>query len=124
MNKRGQALITFVLILPLLIFFIAFFIDSMMGMMERKRINGIITSNMEIILNKEIKDEKKIVEVIKNNDNTLSVSVKVDNDDIKIMVHGKKKNIFGNIFKIKHLDLDINYCANYLDKRINKECAG
>ena len=124
MNKRGQSLITFVLILPLIVFFIAFFIDSMKMTLERKRIDGIITSNMEIVLDKEIKNEEKIVNVIKENDETLEVLVNVESDSLRIKVHGQKKNIFGNIFKIKYLNLDFDYCANYIDKRINKDCAG
>lgn len=124
MNKRGQTLITFVLILPLIVFFIAFFIDSMMGIMEKKRIGGIIVSNIEVILNKEVRDVNKIIKAIKENDETLDVLVNIDNNDINIIVHGIKKNLFGNIFKIKYLNLDFNYCANYIEKRINKDCTG
>ena len=56
MNKKGQSLIVFVLILPIIIFFIAFFINSMIMFMENNRLNGIIKDNMEIILNKNIRD--------------------------------------------------------------------
>ena len=124
MNKRGQSLITFVLILPLLVFFAAFFIDSMKMTLERKKIDGIVISNMKIVLDKNIKDEEKIVNVIKENDETLDVLVNIESDNLEIKVHGKKKNIFGNIFKIKYLDLNFDYCANYVDKEINKDCAG
>lgn len=124
MNKKGQALITFVLILPLIIFFLAFFIDSARSMLEKNKIDGIIDSNMQIILEKNIRDEKKIINIIKENDNSLDVNAHINEDKIEIYVNKDSKNIFGNIFKLDLYKLEFNYCGNYVNKKIDKKCGG
>ena len=68
MNKHGQSLIMFVLILPLISLFIAFFIDSTLSIMEKNRIDGIISSNMKEALDKDIRDSEKIKKAIKKNE--------------------------------------------------------
>lgn len=121
MNNRGQSLVTFVLILPLLVFFIAFFIDSTMSLMEKNKIDGIITSNMEEALKNDIRDEDKIRKAIKKNED-MDVFVSLVEDDLRVIAKSNKKSLFGNLLKFKYYELDFNYCANYIDKKINKKC--
>ena len=122
MNNKGQSLVSFVLILPLLVFFIAFFIDSSKSIMEKERIDGIVYSNLEMILNKDIKDVNKIIDVLKENENDLEINVLINEDDIMLDASVKKKNLFGNIFKMKWYNLEFNYCGSYQNKKIKKNC--
>ena len=124
MNKHGQSLITFVLILPLIVFFLAFLIDSIVGIMNKKRIEGIIVSNLKVVVDKDIRDTEKIEKAIKENDKDLDVHLNIIDDTLIINVLGKKKNIFGNILKMKWTDLEFNYCAYYRNKKIKKDCVG
>ena len=64
MNNKGQSLITFVLILPLIVMFIAFFIDSSLSIIEKNKLDGIVYDNMKVALNKEIRDIDKITSSI------------------------------------------------------------
>ncbi len=121
MNKHGQSLITFILILPLITLFVAFFIDSSLCIMEKNKIEGIITSNMKEALDNDIRDEEKIKKAILKNDD-LEVLVSVLDDDLKINVKSHKKTVFGNMLKFPWYDLKFNYCGNYQDKKINKKC--
>ena len=121
MNNRGQSLIMFVLILPLISMFIAFFIDSSLSLMEKNRLDGIITSNMKEVLNKDIHDEDIIRNVIKKNED-MDVLVSIVEDDLHIIAKSNKKSIFGKILNFKFYQLDFHYCANYSDKKINKKC--
>ena len=121
MNKHGQSLITFVLILPLITLFIAFFIDSSLCIMEKNKLDGIITSNMKNTLENDIKDEEKIKNaILKNAD--LEISVSILEEELKINVKSHKKTVFGNMLKFPWYDLKFNYCGSYLDKKINKKC--
>ena len=43
MNKRGQALVVFVLLLPLIVLFVGVFINSMEGMFTKNKLDGICT---------------------------------------------------------------------------------
>ena len=119
MNKKGQSLIVFVLILPIIIFFIAFFINSMIMFMESNRLNGIIKDNMEIILNKNIRDSIIIKNTIEKNVG-IKVIVNIENDDINIKGLHENKNIFDNIFKIKNSNYEVSFCGNYESKIIDK----
>ena len=121
MNKRGQSLIMFVLILPLISMFIAFFIDSTLSLMEKNRIDGIITSNMKEALNNDIRDTKKIEKAIKNNED-MEVKINIIDDNLRVYVKSNKKSVFGEILKFEYYKLEYLYCADYNDKEINKKC--
>ena len=119
MNKKGQSLVIFVLILPVIALLIAFFIDSSISIMEKNRLEGIIKSNMNEALNSNIYDAEKIKEAIKTNDD-IYVSVSIENDKLEIKANSNKKSVFGNILNFDYYKLEFNYCANYNDKKINK----
>lgn len=121
MNKRGQSLVTFVLVLPLLALFIAFFIDSTLSIMEKNKIDGIITSNMEESLKNDIRDADKIRDTIKSNE-SMDVSVVIEEDNLHVYVHSTKKSVFGKLLKFEYYQLDYSYCGDYNTLEINKKC--
>ena len=121
MNKKGQSLVIFVLILPVIALLIAFFIDSSLSIMERNKLEGIILSNMKEALNKEIYDKEKIENAIKKNDD-INVTVNIIEDKLEINANSNKKSVFGKILNFDYYKLEFNYCANYTDKKINKKC--
>ena len=120
MNRKGQSLIVFVLLLPVIVFFLALFIDSSLMFLEHNRLSSTIKDNMKIILDKNILDEEKIKAIILENDKSLNVNVTIDNK-IKIDVTGKKKNIFGNILKLKWYNEKYCFLGNY-DTKLVTEC--
>ena len=122
MNNRGQSLITFVLILPLLVLFIAFFIDSSLSIMEKSKLEGSVNDNLKISLEKDIRDTDKISSAIKKNIDA-DITIIINEDNIKINAKSKKSNVFGKLFKLPYYDLEVNYCGNYVDKKINKKCS-
>jgi hypothetical protein len=121
MNNRGQSLIMFVLILPLIALFIAFFIDSSLSLMEKSKLDGIITSNMEEALKNDIRDEDKIRNAIKKNDK-MDIIVSVVEDELRVIVKLNKKSIFAKILNFEYYSLNFNDCASYTTKEINKKC--
>ena len=121
MNNRGQSLITFVLILPLLVLFIAFFIDSSLSIMEKSKLEGVIYDNLKVSLEKDIRDIDKIMESIKKNGD-IDAMIIIDGDILTIDAKSKKRNVFGKVFKLPYYDLEVKYCGSYIDKKINKKC--
>ena len=119
MNKKGQSLIVFVMILPLIIFFIAFFIDSLLISLENNRIKEIVKDNLKISLNDVIKEQDKIKKAIENNKD-INANVTVSDSEIIIEATSKKKNIFGNIFKLGVMEQKVKYCGKYENKSIKK----
>lgn len=119
MNKKGQSLIVFVMILPLIIFFIAFFIDSSIMILESNRIREIVKDNLKISLDEKIKEQYKIRKAIENNKD-INANVIVSDSEIIIEATSKKKNIFGNIFKLSIMEQKVKYCGKYENKSIKK----
>ena len=121
MNNRGQSLITFVLVLPLLVLFIAFFIDSALSIAEKSKLSGSVYDNLKIALDKDIRESDVISSAIKKNIDS-DITIIINEDNIKINAKSKKKSVFGNLFKLPYYNLEINFCGSYLDKKINKNC--
>ena len=121
MNNRGQSLIMFVLLLPVIALLMAFVIDSSLSLMEKNRLDGIITSNIKEALDKNIKDEKLITSAIQKNEK-MNVLVSIIDDELKIVASSKKQSVFGKLLDFDYYKLEFNYCANYIDKKINKKC--
>ena len=121
MNNKGQSLITFVLFLPIVVMVMAFVIDSSLSIMEKNKLDGIITSNIEEALKSDIRDENKIRNAIKKNDQ-MDISVSIIDDTLQVIVKSNKKSVFGKLLKFDYYNLDFNYCADYTSKKINKKC--
>ena len=121
MNKRGQSLIIFVLILPIIVLFIAFLIDGSLSVLEKNRIDGIILTNMQEALKKDIHDTDAIEEVIKKNEK-VDVKVKITDNDLIVKATSTRKSLFGKILDFSWYKLEFNYCGNYLNKSIDKNC--
>ena len=121
MNNRGQSLIMFVLILPLISLFIAFFIDSSLSLMEKNKLDGIITSNINEALKNDIRDVDKIKNGIKKSEE-MDVSVNVVDDELRVYAKSNKNSLFGKLLNFKYYQLEFHYCGNYIDKKINKKC--
>ena len=121
MNNKGQSLITFVLILPIITLFIAFFIDSSLSLLEKNKLSGVIMDNMKVSLKNDIRDIDKIKKAIEKNDN-VNVDITINEDILHVKVNSKKKYLFGNILNLPWYNLEFNYCGNYLDQKINENC--
>ncbi len=117
MNKRGQSLIIFVLILPLIVFFIAYFINLSLVSLESNKVKGIVKDNIETIVQKNIRDLSKIKSAIESNN--LDAEIMINTDDIKIKAISKEKIVFDNIFKMNK-NIEITFCGNYQTKKIER----
>ena len=120
MNKRGQALVVFVLLLPLIVLFVGVFINSMEGMFTKNKLDGILYDNMKIIIDKDIRDEEKIKKAIKENMN-VQVNIQINEENIRIDLLAQSKGVF-HLFNRDEYDIKVTYCANYVDKIITKKC--
>ena len=121
MNSKGQSLIIFILVLPLITLFLAFFIDSSLSIMEKNRIDGVITSNLEEALDKEIIDTEKIADAIKKNVD-VSIDIELISDTVRINAKATRKSIFAKVLNFSWYKLEFNYCGNYFNKKIDKNC--
>ena len=90
-NQKGQALIEFVLILPVVILLIFGFIDLGIIVLENNRLESVTT--MVINKYKETKDYNEVVQYIEDAGYiNIDVSIKRENDLLKVTLN-KKVNL-------------------------------
>lgn len=124
MDNKGQSLILFVIILPILAMFMVLLIDVCSYELNHNHIKNTINENLKVIVKDEIKDEEKIENIIKSN---------IDNSDVSVIINEEENNIEINVtYKHKSFSRKIisneptvnyHYCGNYETKEIkNKKC--
>lgn len=119
MNNKGQSLILFVLVMPIVVGFLAFFIDISMVNYEKNRIDGIIINNLEIIVDNDIQNLDVIRKVFLEN----SVNIKdisINNGIISVDININIKSLFGRILDFDMYKLKVKYKGNYLEKSVDK----
>ena len=112
MNNKGQSLVTFVLMLPLIIMFLALLINSGVAYYNKTKIKGSIESNLEIILKNDIKDINKIRNVIAKNLPNDEIDIKIFDNKINLNVKTKDSYLLDN-FVTSNSEYEYNYCGNY-----------
>ena len=101
MNKKGQVLVVFVLILPIIILFLGLVIDIGNSLVIKKRyentLKDIITYNYKTSDGDLLVIEKNIKKSV---DNIEKLDIKVKDEILKVDLKVKYKSIFSNIFDI------------------------
>lgn len=89
MNKKGQALVEFIIILPILIFILFAIIDYGVISYNRNRMENIINDVSKMYNNNE--PEKDIKDFIKTNDSNININIDILNDGKFINIALNKK---------------------------------
>lgn len=111
MNKKGQTLIAFVIILPVFILFLAFIVDTGILLKEKSRLNGstkIILENMYPKRNESNFQEQTIDLFKKNKIPTENLNLEVKNNTIIVSNDYEIESIFGKIIGIKKHKIHLN----------------
>lgn len=113
MNKKGQTLISFVMLIPLLLIFIAFIIDTSYCYKEKNRLDNVTETILKN--NYENKNNNTIVADIKNlykknNISSKNVEVIIKDNRMQIKNEYEIDSIFGKMIGIKSYKIktDIN----------------
>ena len=107
MNKRGQALVEFIIILPIMIFIMLAIIDYGMISYTKSKIENIITDDGNMYKNNESEDEIK--DFIKSNDKLLNSVINFDDKYINIKLYKKYDYItpgLNKIFKVNEISVE------------------
>lgn len=119
MNNKGQSLILFLLIIPIIVGFLAFFIDISMVNYEKNRIDGIIINNLEIVVNSSIRDVDRIKNVFFENE-VLVKDIVIEDNIIYLNVNVDIKSLFGKILDFDVYKFNVKYKGDYLGKMVSK----
>lgn len=97
MNNKGQVLVVFILILPLLLLGGAYIVDTTYISYHTNKLNGINSLVIKAAKEKKL-DVKEIHEYINKNDLNIKIEiVEITNNKIKIGLKKEIKSLFGNI---------------------------
>lgn len=100
MNKKGQALVMFIAILPVILIMLAFVVD--VGLMYNAKIKG---TNL---LEKAIEEKKDIKEYFKINDIDIE---RIETKEEKcVIIEYRIDSVFGSIIGIKEYKIAANNC--------------
>lgn len=122
MNKKGQVLVAFVLLIPIVIMFLGLIVDVGINLTERKRIDDTLNNIISYSLkNKEIITQDLIEENIKENLEYDSLNILLDEEKIEISLSKKTKSVFGNLLKIGINKIEIGLTGNFETGEISRK---
>lgn len=109
MNNKGQTLVFFVVLIPLILALFAFVIDSAYIVRGNTKLYGIAYSALDDVVNQG-KDINKVKRVIKENDNNIKIIV-LDRNGIELT--NEITPIFGKIIGYDKYNLDVKLYTSY-----------
>lgn len=122
MNKKGQVLVTFVLLIPIIIMFLGLIVDVGTNLNERKRIDDTLTNIMSYSLkNKETITEELIKENIKENLDYDNLNILLNEESLQINLVKKSNSVFGNLFEIGINKIEMTLIGDFLTGEISRK---
>ena len=108
MNNKGQTLVLFVLILPIIIFIMLLVIDVSNMFITKQELNNInkIVLNYGLDIIEEENIDRKLEELINKNISVNEHTIRIDNGIIEVEI---KKNIQGIVTKKKIYEVKSTY---------------
>lgn len=128
LNNRGQSLILFVIVLPVLLLILVLVIDIGRVISLKQELNNISEIVLDYgidYLNNDMDDnidsissiENKLIEIIElNKDDIDEIDVRIDNNKIYILLSDSVDGIFSSILDIDMFDIKSSY-VGYMDNK-------
>ena len=105
MNNKGQSLVIFIIIIPVIFIAFSFLYDYAYIINSQNKYENVTRT----ILNSTL-EEDKIVDLYKQNGYKVdNFNYKKENDKVYIQNSYKIKSVFGNIVNLKNYTVSINY---------------
>ena len=116
-NEKGQTLVSFALILPILVMLFALVIDTGYTYLEEKQLKDGVLIGLKYGMKHHEEDVKdQVRELIVENVGDISIlNIYMEENQIKIQAKKPKKNIFTSMFLNDSSELEVIYTA-YLNE--------
>ena len=110
MNRNGQVLVSFLLILPLLLIILVFIVDMGLMKVNERKVEHVIKEAITYELKSSEISDSRVNDYIKNNLSDIKdVNIVVGTDNIKVSVRVYKKSIFNSLIKNKNYTISKSY---------------
>ena len=121
MNNRGQSLVLFVLILPIIVMFLALLIDMSLAVYQQNRTKGVVETTIVSVLDNNEFDKDKIINLLKKNITNIEVDkLEINDNVIYLEVNNNVKSVFGKILNFDIYKIKVSMCGNYTNKVVRK----
>lgn len=122
MNRKGQVLVAFIILLPVLFIVFALIIDLGNLYIEKRKIDNNIKDVIEYSLN-NIEENKDLENKIKNQlnlniDNIQYLDIKINDKIIEIKLEKTNNSIFSTILNVSNLKISSHYKGYINDDKI------
>jgi len=106
MDKKGQTLIIFVILIPIILTMLAMIVDVGMLSLEHQKVRGVIESGIKEYFEK--KEESEIKKILEWNEiPTDHLNITVSESTIEVSVHYQIDSLFGKIININQYDIEV-----------------
>lgn len=120
LNNKGQTLILFVLMIPVLLFVMILVIDMSNLMVEKQKLNNINYIMIDYGLSNLTKEdlEEYIYNYLKLNDEKIDkIKVSKTDNDITINLGKKESSMLGHILNLKEVEIISSYRGSIVDEK-------
>lgn len=114
-NNKGQVLVLFIMILPVIFIGVACIIDSSYMMYQKNRLDNINMDVLNSVKNKSNLTEKEVLDLISLNDaKIVNIDISID-DTITIDNYILVNSIFGKIIGFDEYKINSSISVNYVN---------
>ena len=105
LNNKGQSLVIFVLVLPILVLFVGYSFDVLNTNYEKNKMEN-LSSMVEDSIDDGITDDE-IRRLISKNDKSITILISRKDDTVKVELSKRIKSIFGKIIGKEYYDIKV-----------------
>jgi len=117
-NKKGQVLVSFVLLIPLLLVFLLFVIDISNMHIAKTKVDGILIFSIQEYLEKSKTIEEIKNDILRNDSNIENINIELRDNKIKIRCTKKFRSIFKNLSLFDNYEINSYYQGNVINGKI------
>lgn len=113
LNRKGQSLVLFIILIPIMIGIMAFVIDCGNAMIVKNETDNVIQMVLDVSLDKELElqDIKELMDYnLKNNNDVM-----IKSDSIYIKSSTKSEGIFSKLFGFNFFEIRSEYVGSIQD---------
>ena len=117
-NKKGQVLVTFVLLLPIIFIFLGVAIDYGNSLIIKRKNENILHDTLLFTLKDQEFSISKLRKNLEKNLEYETMNIKTDDDILDVQVITKYKGIFNKVFKLGFDEIEVEIKYDLVNKRI------
>ena len=122
MNNKGQSLVAFIVLLPVLFMLAGIIIDISTSYVKKKEVVSSVKNSIEYSFKSELdnyKTEQVMFKILSSNiDDIESYNITINEDDVYVYVKTNINGVFSNLFKNPTNNIEVKYKGYMKDGKV------